>query len=60
MGSAATISDGAQPLGHAVKGIRDGNRFVAPGEDGYDDVEPDVWFYDEDAARRSGFSGRGD
>jgi hypothetical protein len=43
-----------------VKGVRDGNRFVTPGEDGYDDVEPDVWFYDEDAARRSGFSGRGD
>jgi hypothetical protein len=60
MGSAAPIGDGAQPLGHAVKGVRDGNQFLSPGDEGYEDAEPDVWFYDEDAARRSGFTRRGE
>jgi GNAT superfamily N-acetyltransferase len=48
-------TDGAQPLGHAVKGRRDGTTFVGPDDAGYDDVEPDVWFYNEEAARRAGF-----
>jgi hypothetical protein len=26
-----------------------------PGDAGYDSAEPHVWFYDEDAAQRSGF-----
>ena len=55
LGSAAPIADGAQPLGHAVKGRRDGTTFVGPDDAGYDDVEPDVWFYSEEAARRAGF-----
>ncbi|GAA2017698.1 hypothetical protein GCM10009740_01520 [Terrabacter terrae] len=60
LGSAAPIGDGAQPLGHAVKARRDGRTFVAPGDAGYDEVEPDVWFYNEDAARRAGFDRRGE
>ncbi len=60
VGSAATLHDGAQPLGHAVKGSHDGNTFLTPDDEGYDDTEPDVWFYDEDAARRAGFGRRGE
>ena len=29
--------------------------YRAPGDPGYDAAEPDVWFYDEGAAQRSGF-----
>jgi len=60
IGSAAPIGDGAQPLGHAVKGTRDGNTFLAPGDAGYDDADPDVWFYNEEAARRAGFNRKGE
>jgi hypothetical protein len=55
LGSAAPIADGAQPLGPAIKGRRDGTTFIGPDDAGYDDVEPDVWFYSEEAARRAGF-----
>ena len=60
LGSAAPIADGAQPLGHAVKGRREGTTFVGPDDAGYDDVEPDVWFYNEEAARRAGFHREGE
>ncbi|GAA1991186.1 hypothetical protein GCM10009817_36620 [Terrabacter lapilli] len=60
LGSAAPIGDGAQPLGHAVKAQRDGRTFLAPGDAGYDELEPDVWFYNEDAARRAGFDRQGE
>ena len=60
LGSAAPLADGAQPLGHAVKGTREGTTFVGPDDAGYDDVEPDVWFYSEDAARRAGFRRQGE
>jgi hypothetical protein len=60
LGSAAPIDDGAQPLGHAVKGTREGTAFVRPDDAGYDDVEPDVWFYSEEAARRAGFHRHGE
>lgn len=60
VGSAAAIDDGAQPLGHPVMGFRDTHTFVAPGAEGYGEAEPDVWFYDEDAARRSGFRAHGE
>jgi hypothetical protein len=60
LGSAAPIADGAQPLGHAVKGRREGTTFVGPDDAGYDDVEPDVWFYNEEAARRAGFRREGE
>ncbi|MGN6752993.1 MAG: sunset domain-containing protein [Intrasporangium sp.] len=55
VGSAAPIGDGAQPLGHAIKGVRGSRTFLAPGAQGYEDVEPDVWFYDEQSARNAGF-----
>ena len=29
--------------------------FRLPGDEGYDSSEPDVWFYDQEAAERSGF-----
>ena len=54
MGSAAPLDGGAQPLDHPVQGYRD-MTFRAPGDNGYDSAEPDVWFYDEGAAQRSGF-----
>jgi hypothetical protein len=60
IGSAAPIADGAQPLGHAVKGTREGTTFMAPADQGYDDVDPDVWFYNEEAARRAGFRREGE
>ncbi|ADU46906.1 hypothetical protein [Intrasporangium calvum] len=56
IGSAAPLDDRAQPLGHAVKGYRDSNTFLAPGASGYEDREPDVWFFNEEAARRAGFN----
>lgn len=56
IGSAAPLEDRAQPLGHAVKGYRESNTFLAPGAAGYEDREPDVWFFNEEAARRAGFN----
>jgi len=56
MGSAAPIADGAQPLGHAVQAYRDTMTFRVPEAPGYDSREPDVWFFDEDSARRAGFT----
>ena len=56
MGSASPLDDGAQPLGHAIKGLRESSTFVGPGDPGYDDAEPDVWFFNEEAARRAGFN----
>jgi len=55
MGSAAPLDDGAQPMDHPVAAYRDTMSFRSPGDPGYDDVDPDVWFYDEAAAERSGF-----
>ncbi|WP_392544093.1 hypothetical protein [Oryzobacter telluris] len=55
VGSAATLDDGAQPLDHPVQGFRDSMTARVPGDAGYDDGEPDVWFYDEAAAERNGF-----
>ncbi len=55
IGSAAPLEDRAQPMGHAVKAWRDTNTFRSPGTTRYDDAEPDVWFFNEEAARRAGF-----
>ena len=60
IGSAAPLDDRAQPLGHAVKGYRDSSTFLAPGAAGYEDREPDVWFFNEEAARRAGFNPAGE
>jgi low affinity Fe/Cu permease len=54
VGSAAALPDGAQPLGHPIMGFRDSMTFAREGE-GAPAASADVWFYDEDAARRSGF-----
>ncbi|TQM64660.1 sunset domain-containing protein [Humibacillus xanthopallidus] len=60
IGSAAPLEGGVQPLGHEVKASRDGNTFLLPGDEGYDDAQPDVWFYNEESARRAGFRKQGE
>lgn len=55
VGSAAPLEDGGQPMGHPVAAYRDTMSFRTPGDPGYDETDPDVWFYDEAAAERSGF-----
>jgi len=55
VGSAATIDDGAMPLGHPVKGWEDTKSYRTPDQPGYDDAEPHLWFTDPDAAERAGF-----
>lgn len=55
VGSAATIDDGAMPLGHPVKGWEDTRSYATPDHPRYDDAEPHVWFTDADAAERAGF-----
>jgi hypothetical protein len=55
VGSAAPLEDGGQPMDHPIAGYRDTMSFRTPDDAGYDDAEPDVWFYDEGAAERSGF-----
>ncbi len=60
VGSAAPLEDGAQPLGHPIMGYHETRTFVVPEAPGYGDTEPDVWFYDEDAARRAGFHASGE
>jgi hypothetical protein len=56
VGSAAPFGDRAQPRDHPVQAYRDSMTYRTPGSAGYDSAEPDVWFYDEDAARRAGFT----
>jgi hypothetical protein len=60
VGSASPLEDGAQPLGHPIMGFHETMTFVAPEAEGYGEAAPDVWFYDEDAARRSGFHAAGE
>jgi hypothetical protein len=55
VGSAAPLEDGAQPMGHPIAAHRDSMTFRGPGDAGYDDSQPDVWFYDEGAAEQAGF-----
>ncbi len=55
VGSAATIDDGAVPLGHPVKAWEDTKTFVTPDHAKYGEAEPHLWFADEHAAQRAGF-----
>jgi hypothetical protein len=55
VGSAAPLDGGVQPMDHPVAAYRDTMSYRIPDDAGYDDTEPDVWFYDESAAQRSGF-----
>lgn len=59
VGSAAPLDDGAVPLGHPVKAWEDTKTYVQPGEQGYGDHNPDVWFTDTGAAERAGFHAAG-
>ena len=56
VGSAAPFPDRAQPLGHPVQAFRDTMTYRTPGSPGYDTREPDLWFYDDGAAERCGFT----
>ncbi|KRE42518.1 sunset domain-containing protein [Knoellia sp. Soil729] len=56
VGSAAPLEDRGQPADHPIQAYRDTNTFRVPGSQGYDSAEPDVWFYDEESARRAGFN----
>ncbi len=55
VGSAAPLDDGAQPLGHPVKGSRASMTYDEPGGPAYATFPVDVWFTDAEAAERSGF-----
>lgn len=55
IGSAATISDGAQPLGHPIKANRDTRTYQDLRSPWYDETDPDVWFLDVGFAERAGF-----
>lgn len=55
IGSAATIADGAQPLGHPIKASVDLKAYQDLHSPGYDETEPDVWFLDAGFAERAGF-----
>ena len=54
MGSAAPLPDRAMP--HAVQAYRDTMTYRSPGMSGYDSVEPDVWFYNDEVAEQCGFT----
>ncbi|MGE9809224.1 MULTISPECIES: hypothetical protein [unclassified Janibacter] len=55
IGSAATLEDGAQPFGHDVKAWEDTRTHLQPGDEGYDGVDPHLWFADGESAERAGF-----
>lgn len=55
IGSAAFISDGAQPLGHPIKGDVQSRTYQDLHSPEYDQGEPDVWFLDVGFAERAGF-----
>ncbi|MBM6545038.1 hypothetical protein JNO54_02640 [Janibacter sp. YIM B02568] len=59
VGSAAPIEDGAMPLDHSVKAWEDTKTYLVQGEDGYDGVDPHVWFLDDRSAERAGFDHAG-
>jgi hypothetical protein len=55
VGSAATIHDGAMPVGHPVKAWEDTKTYVTEDHEHYDEAEPHVWFTDAETAERAGF-----
>ena len=55
IGSAKTIADGAQPLGHPIKANVDTKTYQDLHSPWYDVTEPDVWFLDAGFAERAGF-----
>lgn len=55
VGSAASIDDGAMPLGHPVKAWEDTKTFVSPDHSTYGDADPHLWFTDAEAAQNAGF-----
>lgn len=55
LGSKSPRPDGAQPPDHPIKADPSTRRFFVPGSEGYDDLEPGVWFDSETTARQAGF-----
>lgn len=55
IGSAAPISDGAQPLGHPIKANLDTKTYQDLHSPWYAQTRPDVWFLDVGFAERAGF-----
>ncbi|MEO7069536.1 MAG: hypothetical protein ABI131_03495 [Nostocoides sp.] len=56
VGSAATLDDRAMPLGHPIQAWEDTRTYLTPEHPAYDSADPHVWFHDEEAAQRAGFS----
>ncbi|QTH38331.1 PRC-barrel domain-containing protein [Yimella sp. cx-51] len=54
IGSAAPIVDNAQPMGHPIRAWHDTMSFRG-GEERDGEREPDVWFFDEQAAYNAGY-----
>lgn len=54
IGSAAPIDDNAQPMGHPIRAWHDTMSFRG-GEERDGEREPDVWFFDEQAAYNAGY-----
>lgn len=59
VGSAAPVPDGAQPLGHPVKGNLGSMTFLEPGSRAYDRATAEVWFIDAETAEYFGFTRAG-
>ena len=55
IGSAAPIDDGAQPLGHPIKGELGSRTYRDLHSASYETADPDVWFLDPGFAERAGF-----
>ncbi|QLL10453.1 hypothetical protein H0P51_23745 [Mycobacterium vicinigordonae] len=54
-GSMRADPDGKGPEGWPIKGRSDSRLFYSPEDDGYDDVEAQVWFENEEFAKRAFF-----
>ncbi|BDB44872.1 putative membrane protein ArfC [Mycobacterium kiyosense] len=55
-GSMRADPDGNGPEGWPVKGRTDSRLFYTPDDEGYDDIEAQVWFENEDFATRAFFT----
>ena len=54
-GSAKAGADGSGPAGWLIKGNADSMLFHGPDSPAYEQTIAEVWFFDEDTARKAGF-----
>ena len=54
-GSAKAGVDGSGPVGWLIKGNADSMLFHGPDSPAYEQTVAEVWFFDEDTARKAGF-----